>query len=76
MQAQGREVEFVAVLGTIQTLMEVARPLSPPLRQHLTPWLHELQRRQQQLLVDLRRVNARHRDNHQGIAAPHRSSWQ
>lgn len=60
-QGKGCEVEFLAVLHTIETLMQIARPLSRALRQRLSPWLAELGRRRQQILVDNRRTDARYR---------------
>ena len=59
LMARGSEVEYFSVLHMVEMLMDVGRPLSPALRKRLDPWVAELTRRRERLLVDNRRANAR-----------------
>jgi len=62
-QANGSEIYLFAALHFVEIAMEIARPLSPALRERVKLWTGELERRREQILIDIRNFNARQPDS-------------
>ena len=56
---KGNPVEFIALLDTAEKMMAIAQPLSPALVRRLEPWLTESRRRRQDLIGEIRAIDAR-----------------
>jgi hypothetical protein len=57
--ARGAEAHLFATLHMVEVLVVVAWPLSPELKQALSPWFAEAKQRRERLLDENRRLHSR-----------------
>ena len=50
-------MDFLALVHTVEVLIEIAHPLSPALMRRLEPWLAESRRRRQELIIETRAID-------------------